>query len=150
MWLCCPLVEIRRGTVGQCGSRWASRKWSKAGTKACRACALERRGSWSYLLLWPMERKGKVPYCLYPDACRRHCMLTYRCMALSPQKSFSFSKMSTLLCIYVLSVPLCLVLNGLLGLPHWMKVSFSSISPLILNMEHVIDAMLCPGKHKPP
>lgn len=60
-------------TSSQSGSLWASEKQSKAGIKACKTCAQERRENWSYLQNWPMGRKEKVqklhPYLRSFTAC---------------------------------------------------------------------------------
>ena len=36
-------------------------RWSRAGTRDCSGCVLERRGSWWYLLSWGMETVEQVP-----------------------------------------------------------------------------------------
>lgn len=66
----CPPAGLTE-TSSPCGSRWALRRWWKAGTKACRTCAPERRGSWSYLRLWPTGRRAEVALWICPC-----CMLS--------------------------------------------------------------------------
>ncbi|KAM8841045.1 peptidyl-prolyl cis-trans isomerase FKBP14-like isoform 2-T2 [Spinachia spinachia] len=87
---CFTPVELKE-TSRRCGSPWASEKRFKAGIKACRTCALERRGNSLYLPHWPMARRGEVLWLgsSFIPACRRTATQPSMCK-IPPESTLTF------------------------------------------------------------